>query len=186
MATPKQLYSFPAPPLPKKLSNNCRSSCSSTPQIHRWMTTILLTLLQRVHYHEKRYWDLEGNILPNFPDLIATWLYAVFWLKGYLVWLPLGSEEATGGGESFGFFCFPRGKVVAKATHCDGRGGQNQEFLVLGRGVICGGRGRGCARYLLWARGWSECRRRQGQTTKCIATLHTNQIQFRKVLSVQN
>ena len=116
------------------------------------MTTILLTLLQKVHSHEKRHHDLQGEILPDFPTNLNCHLTLRRILAQEMFGLaPAGLGGGDGSrGESFGFLfprgiCFPpRGKVVAKATHTVEAETRNFLFWTERRDLwTCGGRGRG-------------------------------------------
>ena len=147
-----------------------------------YLTTILLALL----CHEKRYQDLQGDIFPNFPHLIATWLYAVFWLKGYLVWLPLGLEATAAAGESFGFL-FPPKERLLRRPHTLWRRPKPGISSFWARGVICGFvEVVAVVQDIYYQLEWSECRRRQGQTIKCIAAVYNSQMQFWIMLSIQD
>ena len=156
------------------------------------MTAILLSLLQKVHSHEKRYHDLQSDILPDFPINLNCHLTLRRILAQEMFGLaPAGLGGGDGSrGESFGFLfprgiCFPPKERLLRRPHTLWR--PKPGISCFGpRGVICG-------LVEVVAVGWCKIfvtssrairvQTRQGQTSKCIAA---SQIQFRKVLSMSN
>ena len=170
----QQLWSFRAALLQlRKLSNHC----SKASPIHSWWATSFCHFPASICCQKKRCQNIQGEIHPVFPTL-PTWLYAVFWQMGYLVWLPRGDSRQLEGKVSG--FCFPKERLLRRPFIVTED--ENQEFLVWAPSKLlearrslcfCGGRGRGV---ICYEREWSECRGRQGQTLKCINAIHTSHV----------